>query len=144
VPTIFTLPCLSRQACAARHPVSAKHTSPASPTRPRYAFDGAESYRLRVPPNPPAKQFWSVTLYDADTRSLIQNKEQRSDRSSRHDLLKNADGSVDLYFGPTAPKGFENNWLPPYLAKRGSRLSGSMGRWNPISTRAGRYRTSRK
>jgi hypothetical protein len=40
-----------------------------------HAFDGAKSYHLHVPPNPPAKQFWSVTLYDADTRSLIQNKE---------------------------------------------------------------------
>jgi hypothetical protein len=77
-----------------------------------HAFDGAKSYRLRVPPNPPAKQFWSVTLYDVDTRSLIQNKEQRSDRSSRHDLVKNTDGSVELFFAPTAPKGFEGNWVP--------------------------------
>ena len=82
-----------------------------------HPFDGAKSYHLRVPPNPPAKQFWSVTLYDADTRSLIQNKEQRSDRSSRHDLVRNADGSVDLYFAPTAPKGSENNWIPTVPAK---------------------------
>jgi hypothetical protein len=76
-------------------------------------FDGASTYRLHVPPNPPAKQFWSVTLYDLNTRSLIQNKEQLADRSSRQpDLLNNADGSVDLYFSPTAPKGFEKNWIP--------------------------------
>ena len=60
----------------------------------------------------PAKPFWSVTLYDADTRSFIQNKEQRSDRSSRHDPVKNADCLVDLYFAPTAPTGFEKNWIP--------------------------------
>lgn len=86
-----------------------------------HAFDGAQSYRLHVPPNVPAKQFWSVTVYDVDTRCLIQNKEQIADRSSRMpDLLKNADGSVDLYFGPTAPKGpstalragLEKNWIP--------------------------------
>ena len=77
-----------------------------------HAFDGAQSYRLRVPPNPPAKQFWSVTLYEAATRSFVQNKEQRADRSSRHDLVKNSDGSVDLYFAQSAPKGFENNWIP--------------------------------
>jgi hypothetical protein len=77
-----------------------------------HAFDGAKTYRLHVPPNPPAKQFWSVTLYDTDTRALIQSKEQRSDRSSRDDMVKNADGSVDVYFGPTAPKGFEQNWIP--------------------------------
>ena len=78
-----------------------------------HALDGANTYHLRVPPNPPAKQFWSITLYDVDTRALIQNKEQIADRSSRMaDLVKNADGSVDLYFGPKAPKGFENNWIP--------------------------------
>ncbi|HEY2908592.1 MAG TPA: DUF1214 domain-containing protein, partial [Vicinamibacterales bacterium] len=77
-----------------------------------HAFNGAQTYRLHVPPNAPAKQFWSVTLYDTDTRALIQSKEQRSDRSSRDDIVKNADGSVDLYFGQTAPKGFEQNWIP--------------------------------
>jgi hypothetical protein len=77
-----------------------------------HAFDGAQSSRLHVPPNPPAKQFWSVTLYDTATRSFIQNKEQRADRSSRQDLVKNADGSVDIYFAPTAPKSLEDNWIP--------------------------------
>ena len=77
------------------------------------AFDGAKTYHLHVPPNPPAKQFWSVTLYDLDTRRFIQNKEQIVDRSSRlPDLAKNGDGSVDIYFSPTAPKGFEKNWIP--------------------------------
>jgi len=77
------------------------------------AFDGANSYHLHVPPDPPAKQFWSITLYDIDTRALIQNKERMADRSSRMpDVKKNADGSVDLYFGPKAPKGFEHNWIP--------------------------------
>ena len=45
-----------------------------------------------------------MTLVDA--RALIQNKQQIADRSSRQDLVKNADGSVDVYFGPTALKGF--------------------------------------
>jgi hypothetical protein len=78
----------------------------------KHAFDGGQTYRLHVPPSPPAKQFWSVTLYDTDTRALIQSKEQRSDRSSRDDIVKNPDGSVDIYFGPTAPKGLEQNWIP--------------------------------
>ena len=78
-----------------------------------HPFDGGKKYHLRVPPNPPAKQFWSVTLYDLDTRGFIQNKEQIVDRSSRlPDLAKNADGSVDIYFAPSAPKGFEKNWIP--------------------------------
>jgi hypothetical protein len=45
------------------------------------------------------KQFWSLTVYDVDTRSLIENEPQRADRSSREDITKNADGSVDLYVG---------------------------------------------
>jgi hypothetical protein len=64
-----------------------------------------------VPPNPPAKQFWSVPLYDVDTRSIMLNQEQIAVRSSRQDLIKNADGSVDLYFAPIAPTGFEKNWI---------------------------------
>jgi hypothetical protein len=76
-------------------------------------FDGGQNYRLHVPPNPPARQFWSVTLYDIDTRGLVQNKEQIADRNPRQPgLVTNADGSVDLYFAPTVPKGFEHNWIP--------------------------------
>jgi hypothetical protein len=63
------------------------------------------------------KQFWSVTLYDIETRCLIQNKEQIADRSSRMDLVMNADRSVDIYFGPTAPKGMEKNWIPTVPGK---------------------------
>ena len=44
-------------------------------------LDGGKNYRLRVPPNVPAKQFWSVTLYDVDTRCFIVTKEQIADRS---------------------------------------------------------------
>jgi len=75
-------------------------------------LDGGRSYRLRVPPNPPIKLFWSVTLYDADTRALILNDQKIADRSSRMDLRKNDNGSVDIYCGPKAPAGFENNWIP--------------------------------
>jgi len=82
-----------------------------------HAFDGGKTYRLHVPPNVPVKQFWSVTLYDIETRCLIQNKEQIADRSSRMDLVMNADGSVDLYFGPTAYKGTEKNWIPTLPGK---------------------------
>ena len=76
-----------------------------------HAFDGAKSYRLHVPPNVPAKQFWSVTLYDADTRSIILNEQRRSQLGSREDLARNADGSVDIYFGPKVPASQESNWI---------------------------------
>ncbi len=76
-----------------------------------HAFDGAKRYRLHVPPNVPAKQFWSVTIYDSDTRSIVLNEQHRSQLGSRDDITKNAEGSVDVYFGPTSPKGFEKNWI---------------------------------
>jgi hypothetical protein len=80
-------------------------------------LDGASSYRLHVPPNPPVTQFWSVTLYDVSTRAVIQNDSEITDRSSRQDLRKNPDGSVDLYFGPAAPVGLEKNWVPTLAGK---------------------------
>jgi hypothetical protein len=72
-------------------------------------LDGGRWYRLRVPRNPPIKLFWSVTIYDVDTRALILNEQQIADRSSRMDLRQNDDGSVDIYCGPKAPAGFEQN-----------------------------------
>lgn len=81
-------------------------------------LDGGNSYRLRVPADPPIKLFWSVTLYDIDTRALIVNDQNIADRSSRmEDLTKNDDGSVDIYTGPTAPAGFEKNWIPTVPGK---------------------------
>jgi len=75
-------------------------------------LDGGTSYRLHVPPNAPIKLFWSVTVYDVDTRALIRNDQKIADRSSRMDLRTNADGSVDIHTGPKAPAGFEKNWIP--------------------------------
>lgn len=74
-------------------------------------LDGGGSYTLHVPANPPAGQFWSVAVYSWDTRTLIDNKQKRSAQTSRQDLIKNKDGSFDLYYGPTAPKGNEKNWV---------------------------------
>jgi hypothetical protein len=75
-------------------------------------LDGNKHYRLRVPAKVPVKNFWSVTLYHNDTRYLIQNSQKRADRSSRYDLLENDDGAIDIFFGPTAPDGKEQNWIP--------------------------------
>ena len=80
-------------------------------------LDGGRTYRLRVPPDPPIKLFWSVTLYDVDTRALILNEQKITDRSSRMDLPKNADGSIDIYCGPKALAGFETNWIPTVPGK---------------------------
>jgi len=72
-------------------------------------LDGGKTYRLRVEPNPPVKQFWSVTLYDNLTRGPVITDAGSSDLSSRKpDLVTNADGSVDVYFGPSRPDGAAN------------------------------------
>jgi len=80
-------------------------------------LDGGVNYVLHVPANAPAEAFWSMTLYDVDTRCIIRNKQQIADRSARMDLIINEDGSVDLYFGPDAPAGKEANWIPTVADK---------------------------
>lgn len=75
-------------------------------------LQGGNNYTLRVPPNAPVKQFWALTLYDTETRSFIETKHDIAGLDSKKDLVKNDDGSVDLYFGPKAPKGKEKNWIP--------------------------------
>lgn len=75
-------------------------------------LDGAKAYTLHVPAEPPAKLFWSATVYDAATRCLVDNPQGRGDRGSRDsDLQYNDDSSVDLYFGPTEPEGQATNWV---------------------------------
>ena len=66
----------------------------------------------RFAPDAKQKLFWSVTLYDVETRSLLVNKQRVADKSSCMGLKRNPDGSVDIYCGPKAPKGFESNWIP--------------------------------
>ena len=73
-------------------------------------LDGAKNYKIRVPANAPVKQFWSFTVYDSDDRCLIDNG-TNPDLSSRMKLQPNADGSIDLYFGPKPPSGMESNWV---------------------------------
>ena len=74
-------------------------------------LDGSKNYRLHIPANVPAKDFWSVVLYDPQTRSELQTSDPfPSKNNKRNHLIANADGSVDLYFGPKAPAGKEANW----------------------------------
>jgi len=72
---------------------------------------GGTNYRLSLPANIPAANFWSVTLYEAENASGLANGQPFPSLGSRDKPAQNADGSTDLYLGPKAPKGKEGNWL---------------------------------
>ncbi|MGB6675935.1 MAG: DUF1214 domain-containing protein [Terriglobales bacterium] len=73
-----------------------------------------KTYKLTVPKDIPAKQFWSLTIYDRRTWAFVKGPVDRAGLGSFNldQLKKNPDGSVDLYFGPKAPDGLESNWIP--------------------------------
>ena len=75
-------------------------------------LDGGKNYKLHMPPNVPVKDFWSVILYSNQTRSMIQTDQRFPSVSSQTKGLQvNADGSIDIYFGPKSPPGKETNWV---------------------------------
>jgi hypothetical protein len=73
---------------------------------------GDNAYRLNVPVNVAAKLYWSATVYDRATHAHIRSLPWSSRSSLTPGLQKNADGSVDIYFGVNAPAGKESNWIP--------------------------------
>jgi len=81
------------------------------------ALDGSKTYKIHLPPDVPAKDFWSFTLYDNQTRSMLQTDQRFPAVDSLGNVKPNADGSYDVYFGPKAPKGMENNWVQTVAGK---------------------------
>ncbi len=75
-------------------------------------LNGSNTYHLNVPANVPTSQFWAVDVYDAETGGFIRESRIVGLDSYKQNLVKNADGSVDVYFGTKAPAGKENNWIP--------------------------------
>jgi hypothetical protein len=76
------------------------------------AMNGSKTYRIHLPPNVPAKDFWSFTLYDNQTRAMLQTDQRFPGLDNNKDGLKvNSDGSYDIYFSPEPPKGQEGNWI---------------------------------
>jgi hypothetical protein len=71
----------------------------------RQWLDGGRSYRLTLPPGIPAKTFWSVDLYDTQTRSLLETD------NPYPSVMGRDPAGADLFFGPTRPAGGEANWI---------------------------------
>ena len=75
-------------------------------------IDPRRTYRLRLPGPIPAKDFWSVVVYDLWTRSMLANGQAfPSVNSYSPNIETNADGGVDIFIGPQAPEGHEGNWI---------------------------------
>lgn len=78
-------------------------------------LDGQNSYTLNLPPNIPAALFWSVTLYEAENGSGLDNGQPFPSLGKLNNPVQESDGSTILHMGPKAPAGKEKNWLatPP-------------------------------
>ncbi len=75
-------------------------------------LDGDRSYKISLPADIPQSRFWSVMLYDRQTRSMLQTGQPKPDVGSQSGtVVTNDDGTTDVYIGPTAPEGHESNWL---------------------------------
>lgn len=105
------------------------------------ALDGGRNYKIHLPPDIPASNFWSVIVYDNQTRLIIRTDQPwPSVFSSRKNLVVNQDGSVDAWFGPKAPAGMESNWVKTIPGKGWNmilRLYNPMESWYDKSWRPG-------
>ena len=77
-------------------------------------FDGDKNYRLTVPPDAPATQFWSLVVYESHNRTLIPNDRKRAEINSTNNVVIEADGSVGVCVGPDEPEGKESNWIQTF------------------------------
>ena len=113
-------------------------------------FDGGKTYKVTLPKGIPAENFWSFTVYDNQTRSMLDTP-QRYPRAGSQSFPSpaaepNADGSTTVYFGPKQPAGRQAGQLDPDRcpARAGSRSCASTARSNRSSRRSGGRARSKK
>ena len=106
-------------------------------------LDGSKTYKVHLPPNIPAKTFWSFVVYDNQTRSELQTDEQfPSIGSQKKGFVINPDTSADVWFGPTAPVGHETNWVQTVPGKGWNtllRLYGPLQPWFDKTWKPGEF-----
>ncbi len=97
------------------------------------ALDGGKTYKIHLPPNVPAKDFWSFTIYDCQTRSELQTDQRFPGIDNNSEGLKaNDDGSYDIYFAPQPPEGKEGNWIQTVPEKSWNTIFRLYGPLNPF------------
>ena len=75
-------------------------------------LDGSKNYSVVIAPDAPVAQFWDVTAYNLDTRTILQNEGgETAINTFTENLVANEDGSFTLYFGPEIEQGKETNWI---------------------------------
>lgn len=75
-------------------------------------LDGGNAYKLTLPHPVPMNNFWSLTVYSGQHRSMLETDQKLAGLDSTlADLKPNADGSYTIWFGPKAPAGQEGNWI---------------------------------
>lgn len=106
-------------------------------------LDGSKTYKITLPAPIPAKQFWSFTVYDNQTRSMLETDQKLAGiDSTQKGIVANADGSVTVWFAPKAPAGHESNWVQTWPGKGWNallRLYGPLEPWFDISWKPGDF-----
>jgi hypothetical protein len=90
----------------------APHYLMATRDREGRALEGGRQYRLTMPPRVPVSRYWTITLYDRETHAFIRNMPWAGRLSSDPELIRGADGAVEIWLGAAAPAGMEANWIP--------------------------------
>lgn len=79
-------------------------------------FDGGQAYTVTLPPNIPHARFWSLTLYDTQTRSMLPTPQRfprvGSQAYPTPAAVASADGATTIHFGPEQPSDApDGNWI---------------------------------